>query len=672
MQVSTGAPMREPRDHPSEVPTGETALSATKRTGIAPGTLVVALLLVTAIAAGGAFSALVNYDLVGLGHLPRCAVFAVFVLLVVNAVWTKLFGRRPFSRTQLGFIYVAILVMAGIPGQQLVTYLYIGMVGSQYYAAGQGNNYTEEVLPYIKPWMVPPGDAESDVVSWAFHGVPWGASIPWQPWVKPLLAWTPYLLALFALQICIAALLRERWDQERLTYPLAQVPVELVTYESQQALVPTLLRNRLFWGFFIIPVLVHTKNALSFYYPDIRPINLNNNIGALFGTPPWTNFDYLPIMIYFETIGATYLIPVATGLSLWSFWILRRFIYVYRDQRGLMNHQAYLQNQGIGAYFLLAVLCLWSARASLSRAVKGMWPTAKREERDRESEPMHPRWALWGAIISLAVIIRWGQAAGGDLLPVLLMVLAYLAGLIVLSRLVAESGLFCVWTPISPPQELVARAWPKDNPLSNQSVTALCYMGWKIQDTASATMANVMQGYKIAEFLKLRAPTVLWLMIGSIVLAMLASHPPSIYAIYDHGIHDLGWWPRGAAEGIASTIHNLTTARSPLEPEAYWAMGHGALIVAVLTLIRSQFHRFPLQAFAYACALGPQWMMDRYGFSIFLGWIVKYSVLKYGDVKLHNRLRPAAFGLIAGNACVLLFWTIYHYFQPIDGVLVIE
>ena len=65
-------------------------------------------------------------------------------------------------------------------------------------------------------------------------------------------------------------------------------------------------------------------------------------------------------------------------------------------------------------------------------------------------------------------------------------------------------------------------------------------------------------------------------------------------------------------------------------------------------------------------------MMDRYGFSIFIGWLFKYFVLKYGGVGTHNRLRPAAFGIIAGNAVILLFFTIYSFFSPMDGVLVIE
>ena len=60
-------------------------------------TAAIALLFVAAIAAGGAFSALVRYDLVGFGHLPRAAVFGVFLLLLLNGAAMKLRRRRQTS-----------------------------------------------------------------------------------------------------------------------------------------------------------------------------------------------------------------------------------------------------------------------------------------------------------------------------------------------------------------------------------------------------------------------------------------------------------------------------------------------------------------------------------------------------------------------------------------------
>lgn len=641
-----------------------------------PSTAVLALLLCAAVAAGGAVSALINYDLVGLGHLPRVAVFVVVVLIAVNALATVIAHRRLFSQGQLAFIYIAILVMAGIPGQQLVTYLYLGMIGSQYYAYGQGNDYATEVIPYLREWLVPSMDPEGPVISWAFHGLPWGERIPWRAWVRPLACWTPYILALLGLQICIAALFRRRWDQERLTYPLARVPVELVTYGSHSDPVPQVFTSKLFWAAFLLPVIVYTKKALSFHNPDITGVNLYKDIGVVFGTPPWSHLDYLPLHIYFETIGATYLIPTAVGFSLWFFWLLRRFIYVYREMRGLLDHAQYLTHQGVGAYVVLAGICVWGARHTLAQAVRGMFGLHADDESAPEGphdrHPMRPALAMWGIVACLAVIVLWGRAAGVGAGPVLVTMALYIIALIVICRLVAEMGLFAVWTPLFPPQEITARLWGTFKPLDQQSTTALCYLGWKIQDSASATVANVLQGFKINELARLRDAPGLWLMAMALVVAVFASHPPSIYAIYTQGVYDLGWWPSQVGDDLALQIHNLSTVLAPYNREAYSAMLHGALIVAGLHLMRTHYYRFPLLAFAYGAALGPQFMMDRYGFSIFIGWCVKSALLRYGGVGAHNRIRPAALGLICGNACVLMFWTIVHYFIPVSEVLVTE
>jgi hypothetical protein len=155
-------------------------------------TWVTALLLVIAVATGGAFSALVRYDLVGFGHLPRSAVFVCFLLLLLNAGWVRATGRRVFESAQLIFVFIAVMVMSGFPGQQLVTYLYIGLVGCQHYATPE-NKYVATFFEHIPRWLVPSLNPDHPAVRWAFYGLPGGQSIPWRDWVVPLAVWTPYI-----------------------------------------------------------------------------------------------------------------------------------------------------------------------------------------------------------------------------------------------------------------------------------------------------------------------------------------------------------------------------------------------------------------------------------------------------------------------------------------------
>jgi hypothetical protein len=70
--------------------------------------------------------------------------------------------------------------------------------------------------------------------------------------------------------------------------------------------------------------------------------------------------------------------------------------------------------------------------------------------------------------------------------------------------------------------------------------------------------------------------------------------------------------------------------------------------------------------------IGAPYLGDRYGFSIFLGWAARRSVLYLGGFRTYAAARPCALGLVAGQAVILLLWSLVHYFRPIHAALIIE
>jgi len=624
---------------------------------------------VVAVAAGGAFSALVRYDLVGFGHLPRSAVFSCFLLLLANLVLHKATGRRLLNTRGLIYVFVAVMVMSGVPGQQLVTYLYIGMVGTQHYATPE-NRYQETFFDYIPEWLVPAKDPDSPAVRWAFYGLPPGRSIPWGDWIGPLAVWTPYILALLLLGATTVALLRRRWaDDEHMLFPLAQLPVEMLSYESDRDLLPRVFRSWLFWIGFAVPVIIYSKNALHYYFPAIPQTRLDRDIGFVFTGRPWNMLNYFPYKTYFEMIGITYLVSDEMAFSLWFFWIFRRLGGVFRELLGLTGHAEYFEHQGIGAYVVLALIYLWYARHSLKQiAVKALFD---RGPFDDSGEPMSARTMLYGFFGSLAVVIIWGHMIGAAWWgPVVVMGL-YLVSMVVLTRIVSEAGVFAVWTPLGNQERLIVRALGTDV-VGVRTITALSYMGYKIRDTASMTPGNIIQGFKMADTARLK-PGSVWAITGvSLLLAVFASHAPSIYAIYSHSVPGLGWWPKGSGNLLGSGISQLILANKPFSLGNYGNMALGAVTVVALNFLRQRFVWWPFHPLGFTALMGPQFMGDRYGYSIFLGWVGRRLVQRFGSYKAYHLARAVAVGLIVGNAVVLLSWTIVHYFHPIAGVLIIE
>ena len=181
-----------------------------------------------------------------------------------------------------------------------------------------------------------------------------------------------------------------------------------------------------------------------------------------------------------------------------------------------------------------------------------------------------------------------------------------------------------------------------------------------------------MQGYKIADLASLKPRTVFWLIAGALVLTVFASHPTAIKAIYSYGVPNLGWWPRWSGSWFAADVHHAVAAPRMLVANNYTQMLLGASIVLTLHVLRQRFIWWPFHPLAYATILGPAWFPDRYCFSIFVGWLAKKAVKHIGGYKAYRRMRPAAIGLIVGNAVVLLVWTIIHYFHPVGVALIIE
>jgi hypothetical protein len=628
------------------------------------------MVLVIAVAVGGAFSALVRYDLIGFGHLPRAALYPVFLLILLNALVIAFRKRQWFNTRRLAYIYVAILVMAGFPGQQLVTYLYLTMIGAQGYATPE-NKYVETFMQYVPAWMVPSTDPESPAIRWAMQGVPMGRGMPWQPWVWPLLAWTPVLISVLVIQMTLAVWFRKRWaDQERVLFPLARIPVDMIQYDNPTAAWPACFRSPWFWMAFAVPVLLYSKNALHYYFPGIPETKLMNDIGVVFPSRPWSVLNGFQYNTYFEMMGITYLVQDDMGFSLWFFWIFRKLVMVAREGYGIGSHDDFFTQQGLGAYVLLVGVYLWLARAQIKDVYrKAVYNDASIDD---SREPMSYRTAFWGFWIAVAVFLGWARTAGAGMWYTGVFLLLYLVSSTVLTRLVAEGGMFAVWTPFIPPDQEVNRIFgPKI--VGARTTTILRYLGSKMGDSASSTMANILQGYKVGDLADLHPRSTAIMIFAALVVALFASHPSALYAIYSRSVPDLGWWPKTAFVGFGSGLVQFLQAPQIFTGANYANMALGAGFTLFLQIMRQRYTWWFFHPLAYvAIAGGPEWMGDRYGFSIVVGWTVRKIVQRFGGYHAYNTVRPAAIGIIAGNAVVLLTWSIVHYFHPITGVLITE
>ncbi len=641
--------------------------------GISARMAVIAILAVIFVVYFGCFGSVMRYDLIGTGHLPRSALFPVFILLLVNVIGSKSRAKWRFTKGELLFLYCALLVISGFPGQQFANYLYIGLVGPIYFATPQ-NRHQELFHGYIKDWMVPSKDPTDEAVRWLYERMPEGygfMQIPWGAWIKPLLIWTPMMAATFFVMLCMSVLLRKQWvTRERLLFPLAQVALEITDEAREEETPKPLFRNRLFWIAFAIPTIFFLMRGLAFYpwfqkhlFLQPRFWELRWTTGDLFTEEPWNQFN-----IYFDMLGISYLLASEIGFSFWFFFIFRRLETMMRITAGARDQGLHFQYQDVGGFLALFLFYLWTARYHMRDILSKAFFMGRSV--DDSMEPVSYRFAFWGMTLSFLFILGWWAVAGMSLFWCAVLFAVYFIYMIVLTRIVSEAGLFVFWLPLTPRDLLMTACSNSPAVISPKDVTLMAMADWNLWDSASDPMPNMLQSWKITTERGLRGGHMFVVICVSMLLGMLVCHVAMLHSFYTVGIPNAGWWWNGATRSAMDSIVRWLTLPVHAELRNYGSLIQGGAITALLLYLRQRFVWWPFHPLGFVGSF----TLGRYWFSIMLGWLIKVIVVQIGGVRLWRKLVPAAMGIILGNVFILFTWYIIQCIPgfTIPGVLVIE
>ena len=59
--------------------------------------------------------------------------------------------------------------------------------------------------------------------------------------------------------------------------------------------------------------------------------------------------------------------------------------------------------------------------------------------------------------------------------------------------------------------------------------------------------------------------------------------------------------------------------------------------------------------------ISSMWMTDAIMLSVFISWLIKGNILKYGGSSLYHRGKPFFIGLVAGQFISMGFWIVVDY-----------
>jgi len=86
----------------------------------------------------------------------------------------------------------------------------------------------------------------------------------------------------------------------------------------------------------------------------------------------------------------------------------------------------------------------------------------------------------------------------------------------------------------------------------------------------------------------------------------------------------------------------------------------GGVVMALLMFLRQRFVWWPLHPIGFP--IGANSMMNYVWFNVFLAWLIKSLILRYGGGNAYRRSQAFFLGLIAGQVCVNGIWLVVDYF----------
>lgn len=639
---------------------------------------VIAFTLVMAFSVFSSWAALLRHEILGTGYLPRGVVPLFLLMVLFNSIVKMTFPKFALRRKELIFVFAILTSIAAIPGQEFGIHFYLNLLGLVYYSSPQ-SQWFNLITPHLPSWLVPSLQFRDPAILWAYEGMPAGAKPPLSEWLIPLIFWTPYLFSVYALIVCLCGLVARQWEEhERLLYPLTQIPIELAGDERQ--ILPKVFSSLFFWlGFFVAAIPISMR-GLHLYFPQVPDPLLQRSFAQLFGLPagtplfasgPMSAFNGLQAHLYPEMIGIAYLLSMEVSFSLWFFLLLRHMEVAIRIALGVdMYHSEFLAFQSIASYTVMALAILWVSRHYLLAIVSGSvqcWLSCF----SKKSSSMPPEgWAFFGSILVFAGLICWAKViAGVSAFWAAAMLFGLLVTSLVVARVVSEAGIYIYSAPFRVNQVLFD-IFGKDR-IGARNIVLMTAMSW-VQIRSTATMASgyIANAFRLTNLAGLlRSSSAFW-MLAAILLCLLVCHLTIPTVIYTYSVSKLSWWAQNSSLNTTNLIAQYLTTTRPLTVHHWLGLFIGALTCWMLIKIRLTFIGFPLHPLGFVAWYG--WPIDRYWFSILIGWAIKLAILKYGGFKTFHRFRPLAYGLIVGGTTTLTFWILLRLFYQTAASIIVD
>lgn len=643
---------------------GDAPASALAPEGVTGRSVLVACILL-ALLAPVAFSvevrSLFGADLVS-GAPSAAPVALLFLLTLAVAAASRRLRRFGLSRRELLAVYCIIMVGAPL-GHRAILFYMIPKTALYYHLARANPSWETAFLSYIPTWWCPTD-------SRALEGLMLGqASVPWALWAVPVTLWALFLFSLWACAGSLLALIQRQWiTSERLSFPVAQIPLEIAQQSRTRARPPS---SRAFWVGLVIAFGLRFLESLSYKAPALPAIPLSGvHIVGEQGVGPLEAIQYIDLNLWPWLVALIYIIPKDISFSTWFFWAAHIAVIVAAAAAGLTATGSASQSwlpasyQAAGAAVAILVWFAWLARRHLWRVIRvalsGRWHGA--EERDGG---LH-RWAVLGLIVSCSYMTAFCVLSGCRMIFALSLIGIIIGYYVIWARVRAEVGMAFICLPVDVTDLMAVpggyAAFRPSEIVTGVTVRWATYTWSATEATPAVSVGSVLESFKIADAAGISKLS----LAGGLVAGFLVSLSVGCIVVLS-GLYRYGFF--GTRAGTAflwptppmlrdgqNIVTYLTNPPQAAGPNVLSAMGVGAGVIVLLGILRLRFWWWPLHPIGYL--IGNTWGSQMYMTTFFIAWLCKVLVIRYGGLSLYRRTLPLAIGLIVGDMLNTTLWGI--------------
>jgi len=572
---------------------------------------------------------------------------AMLLLLTgASAVMRRIRPAWALRREELVVVYALQVIGSNLAGHDQLQILFttIAWPGA---AATPENRWGETILPNIPPALLPDSRALPALLSG--HSSLYSDG-HWQAWLLPIALWVTVVCVLAGTMLCLVSLLRRQWDHERLTYPLAEVPLGVVQPGRG------IFADPRFWIGFSIAAGLQILALASVFVPAIPAPRMTPRYLYL-SNMPWRAFGAIPICYYPFALGLAFLLPVQLSSSCLIFFLISRLQLVLAAAMGFTSRDdfPYIDQQIGGAYLAFALFVLWTARGHLAAA----WQQALKGDRPEDrTELLSYRASFIGFGAGLALLFGCMVVAG--MRPSVAGAYLLLLFLIVLTvtRLRAEIGTPTIELYQKGADDILTRSLGAGS-FSGRELGIFSLLFFLTRTHRQFPMQHQAHAARLASRVGLDQRRFAGALAAATVLGAVCAFWALLHVTYETGLNSGRFTgPAGWAFGQDpwQRMSRWVTTPAPPRAAANWAYFFGAAVTFLLVFLRARYLWWPLHPAGFV--VSNSFALQRLWLPIFVSWALKCLILRYGGLKGYRAALPFFIGLVFGEFSAGLFRTI--------------